>query len=50
MINITSCSSYNFVMNHLFIQMYVFCSISTEKFFDKFFEDSSLSMICTQSH
>lgn len=50
MINISSCSSYNFVMNHLFIQMYVFCSISTEKFFDNFFEDSLLSMICTQSH
>lgn len=29
---------------------YVFCSRSTEKFFVDFFEDSSLSMICTLSH
>lgn len=49
-INISSCSSYNFVMNHLFIQMYVFCSKSTGKFFDNLFEGSSLSMICTLSH
>lgn len=41
---------FKFVMKHLFIQVYVFCSISTEKFFDNFFEDSSLSMICTLSH